>query len=296
MDKFNQLLRKEGVLILDSALGTYLKSSSKEEVNTECFDLLTVTEPKVILEFHRQNIENGSNIITTNTFQASRLGLKLYGDFDEGQILMLNHEAVRIAKEATLDKPDTLVAGSIGPIQSVVYDNYQGYRDTVNSYKTQILAMSDAGVDLFLLETMCDILNVKVILDAIKEVYLETKVKLPTLVSFVVNPETGDMLKGNTIFGLVKLIESYDVQGIGVNCTYSNFVISVLSKLKRLTKLPILFYPSSDQTVDELYLHDIAASLLETNTCSVIGGCCGTTPAFIKKLRGLKVIFSHVRV
>ena len=216
---------KERILILDGAMGTMLQryNFSEEDFRGERFkefpyplkgnnDLLSLTQPKAIQEVHRQYFEAGADIVETNTFSGTTIGMADY--HLEELVYELNFESARLAREIAdeftaknLDKP-RFVAGSIGPTNrtaSMSPDvNDPGFRavtfDELRiAYKQQVEALIDGGSDILLVETIFDTLNAKAALFAIEEVKEERNIDIPVMVSGTITDASGRTLSGQTV-------------------------------------------------------------------------------------------------
>ncbi|MDZ7703039.1 MAG: homocysteine S-methyltransferase family protein [Trueperaceae bacterium] len=238
-----QLLR-ERILVLDGAMGTMIQRHVLEEADFcgERFaehskplqganDILCLTRPDLIADIHRAYLEAGADIIETNTFNATRIGLSEY-DLDE-VIYELNVEAARLAREVadevTARNPDKprFVAGAIGPTNrtaSMSPDvNRPGFRavsfdELVATYQEQIRALVEGGADLLLIETVFDTLNCKAALVAADEVAEETGTRLPLMVSGTITDASGRTLSGQTLAAFWTSVKHAELLSIGLNC------------------------------------------------------------------------------
>ena len=216
---------KKNILVLDGAMGTMLQryNFSEEDFRGERFkdfphslkgnnDLLSLTQPQAIRAVHAAYFEAGADIVETNTFSGTTIGMADY--HLEDLVYELNYESARIAREVadefTAKNPDKprFVAGSIGPTNrtaSMSPDvNDPGYRavtfdDLRIAYKQQVEALIDGGSDLLLVETIFDTLNAKAALFAIEEVKDERKIDIPIMVSGTITDASGRTLSGQTV-------------------------------------------------------------------------------------------------
>ena len=208
MSKIQEEIQKR-ILVLDGAMGTMLQryNFSEEDFRGERFkdfpyslkgnnDLLSITQPKAIKDIHAQYFEAGADIVETNTFSSTTIGMADY--HLEDIVYELNFQSAKIAREVadefTVKNPEKprFVAGSIGPTNRTASMspevNDPGYRavtfdDLRIAYKQQVEALLDGGVDLLLVETIFDTLNAKAALFAIEEVKDERKIDIPIMVS-----------------------------------------------------------------------------------------------------------------
>ena len=237
----NELQKR--ILILDGAMGTMLQdyNFSEEDYRGTRFkdyptslkgnnDLLSLTQPDAIADIHRKYFEAGADIVETNTFSGTSIAMADYNM--EGLVYELNFESAKIAKhiadEFTKSEPHKprFVAGSIGPTNktaSLSPDvNRPEYRaitfDELRiSYKLQIEALMDGGVDLLLVETIFDTLNAKAALFAIEEVKEARNSNIPIMVSGTITDASGRTLSGQTVEAFltsISHIPHYSVSGL----------------------------------------------------------------------------------
>jgi 5-methyltetrahydrofolate--homocysteine methyltransferase len=270
-----------------------------------CNDLLSLTEPEIIKEIHRQYLEAGADIIETNTFNATRISMAEYGM--EPHVYEMNVAAARLAIETayefTLKDPlkPRFVAGSIGPTSktaSMSPDvNNPGYRtvtfdDFVISYAEQVRGLMDGGVDVLLVETIFDTLNAKAALFAINEVAREKSVHVPVMISGTINDASGRTLSGQTVEAFLYSLSHIELLSIGLNCSLgAKEMRPYLEVLSQIAPFPVSAYPNAglpnqfgeyDETPEQMsgYLREFARNRF----VNIIGGCCGTTPDHIREL------------
>ena len=304
------------ILILDGAMGTMLQryNFSEEDFRGERFkdfphslkgnnDLLSLTQPKAIQDIHAQYFEAGADIVETNTFSGTTIGMADY--HLEDLVYELNFESARIARkvadEFTAKNPDQprFVAGSIGPTNrtaSMSPDvNDPGYRavtfdDLHIAYKQQVEALIDGGVDLLLVETIFDTLNAKAALFAIEEVKDERKIDIPIMVSGTITDASGRTLSGQTVEAFLISISHIPLLSVGFNCALgANQLKPYLKQLAHNTSFNISAHPNAglpnafgqyDETPKEMQAQ--IKEYLDENLINIIGGCCGTNPEHIK--------------
>lgn len=307
---------KERILILDGAMGTMLQryNFSEEDFRGERFkdfshplkgnnDLLSLTQPKAIQEVHRQYFEAGADIVETNTFSGTTIGMADY--HLEELVYELNFESARLAREIadefTAKNPDKprFVAGSIGPTNrtaSMSPDvNDPGFRavtfDELRiAYKQQVEALIDGGSDILLVETIFDTLNAKAALFAIEEVKEERKLDIPVMVSGTITDASGRTLSGQTVEAFLISISHIPLLSVGFNCALgADQLKPYLQRLSHNTTFNISAHPNAglpnafgqyDQTAEEMQA--LIREYLEDNLINIIGGCCGTTPEHIR--------------
>lgn len=311
MSKIKQAI-KERILVLDGAMGTMLQqyNFSEEDFRGPRFkdfphslkgnnDLLSITQPEAVKEVHRKYFKAGADIVETNTFSGTTIGMADY--HLEDFVYELNYQSAKIAREVAYeftDKP-RFVAGSIGPTNrtaSMSPDvNDPGYRavtfdDLRIAYKQQVEALIDGGCDVLLVETIFDTLNAKAALFAIEEVKEERNSDIPVMVSGTITDASGRTLSGQTAEAFLISLQHFDILSIGFNCALgADLLKPYLKRLSLNTQLNISAHPNAglpnafgeyDQTPKEMQA--LIKEYLEDNLVNIIGGCCGTTPEHIK--------------
>lgn len=307
---------KERILVLDGAMGTMLQRNKfeEEDFRGERFkdfphplkgnnDLLSITQPEAVKAVHRLYFEAGADIVETNTFSGTTIGMADY--HMEDLVYELNYQSAKIAREVadefTAKNPEQprFVAGSIGPTNrtaSMSPDvNDPGYRavtfdDLRIAYKQQVEALIDGGSDVLLVETIFDTLNAKAALFAIEEVKEERNITIPIMVSGTITDASGRTLSGQTVEAFLISIQHIPLLSIGFNCALgADQLKPYLKRLSHHTQLNISAHPNAglpnafgeyDQTPMEMQA--LIREYLNDNLINIIGGCCGTTPEHIK--------------
>ncbi len=290
---------RERVLIFDGAVGTNLQllDLSAEDFGGEhlagCNEHLVKTRPDVITTLHEQFLDVGCDVIETNTFGSFSLVLAEYDLAD--QAASLTRTATDLARAAassfsTATKP-RFVAGSMGPGTKFPTLGQIAYVDLRASYVEQAIALLEGGSDLFLVETMFDLLGAKAAINACKIAMEEVGRRIPIQVQVTIEL-TGRMLPGTEIGAALTAIEAMGVDVIGLNCaTGPQEMGEPLRYLAEHSRLPISCLPNAglpsvvngamhyDLTPDQLaeYHHQFITEL----GVSAVGGCCGTTPAHL---------------
>jgi 5-methyltetrahydrofolate--homocysteine methyltransferase len=320
MSKIKQAL-KDRILILDGAMGTMLQNYkfSEEDFRGERFkefphslkgnnDLLSLTQPEAVKEVHRLYFQAGADIVETNTFSGTTIGMADY--HLEEYVYELNFQSAKIAREVAnefTDKP-RFVAGSIGPTNrtaSMSPDvNDPGYRavtfdDLRIAYKQQVEALIDGGCDVLLVETIFDTLNAKAALFAIEEVKEEQNSEIPVMVSGTITDASGRTLSGQTVEAFLISIQHIDLLSVGFNCALgADQLKPYLKRLAHNTQLNISAHPNAglpnafgeyDQTPEEMQA--LIKEYLQDNLVNIIGGCCGTNPEHIRLIAELAAQF-----
>ena len=308
---------KKRKLILDGAMGTMLQryQFSEEDFRGKRFkdfphslkgnnDLLSITQPEAVKEVHRLYFHAGADIVETNTFSGTTIGMADY--HLEDLVYELNYQSAKIAKEVAKefnDKP-RFVAGSIGPTNrtaSMSPDvNDPGYRavtfdDLKTAYKQQVEALIDGGVDVLLVETIFDTLNAKAALFAIEEVKDDRNIDIPIMVSGTITDASGRTLSGQTVEAFFISIAHIPLLSVGFNCALgADQLKPYLKRLKNITNFNISAHPNAglpnafgeyDQTPEEMQA--LVKEYIDEDIVHILGGCCGTTPEHIKKMNEL---------
>jgi 5-methyltetrahydrofolate--homocysteine methyltransferase len=234
----------EKILILDGAMGTMIqkhrllendyrgdKFSDHPKLQKGNNDLLSITKPEIIKGIHRQYLEAGADIITTNTFNSNRISMSDYGM--EEQVYNFNLQSARLAAEAITefensDEPEKhFIAGTLGPTNrtaSMSSDvNDPGARaisfdELADAYSEQARGLIDGGVDILLVETIFDVLNCKAALFAIDSVFEEKGKTLPVMVSGTITDASGRTLTGQTLDAFMISVSHFPLFSIGLNC------------------------------------------------------------------------------
>jgi len=313
-DALNELLTTR-ILLLDGAMGSLIMASkpTEEDYRGELFkshshnlknanDVLALTQPQLIEDIHRQYLEAGSDLIETNTFNGNAITLKEYELQD--YTYEINKAAAEIAKRAAehytrqnADKP-RFVAGSIGPTNVMLSMNADNpgtrpvtYEQMVASYAEQIRGLIDGGVDLLLPETSFDTLNMKACLFAVHQVFDEKQVRLPVMVSGTIF-DTGRSLTAQTVEAFYTSVSHFPLFSIGLNCALGPVQMKpFLESLARVADCHISCYPNAGMP-DGMGGYDsnpreVAETIgyfAENGWVNIVGGCCGTTPEYIRKI------------
>ena len=305
------------IAVLDGAMGTMVHALGLDEQGfrgapfrdhpkdlKNCIDVLVLSQGDAIRGIHAAYLEAGADIVETNTFGATSLALADFGLADRTR--EMNLAAARLAREAadaaTAKTPDRprFVAGSIGPTnkQLSIAGNVAdpGHRDVtfdqmVATYREQIEALIEGGVDLLLAETAFDTLVLKSCLYAIEQVFSDTGVRLPVMASFTVF-EGGRTLSAQTVEACWTSLSHVDLLSVGVNCALGPEKLRThLADLSRATPRLVSCYPNAglpnalggfDETPEAMAA--VLGEFAREGWLNIIGGCCGTTPAHIKAI------------
>jgi 5-methyltetrahydrofolate--homocysteine methyltransferase len=271
-------------------------------------DLLSLTQPKAIKDIHKKYLAAGADIIETNTFSSTQIAM---ADYEmESIIYDLNFQSAKIAREAadefTAKDPQKprFVAGSVGPTNrtaSISPDvNDPGFRavtfdDLRISYKEQIEALVDGGIDLILIETVFDTLNAKAALFAVEEVKTEKGIDLPVMLSGTITDASGRTLSGQTAEAFLISVSHIPLLSIGLNCALgAKQLIPYLEVLSTKSDFAVSAHPNAGLPNAfgeyEEQPEDMAAQIqeyLDRDLINIIGGCCGTSPGHIEAIANL---------
>lgn len=274
---------KNNILVIDGAMGTMLqKKGLKLGENPE---LLNMEKPNVIEEVHREYIEKGAMVITTNTFGANELKLKDTGYTVEEII----ETAISIAKTSRDDK-DVYIAYDLGPIGQLLEPmGTLSFQDAYNIFKRQVIQAKKSGADLILIETMTDLYEAKAAVLAAKE---NSDLPVFCTMSF---EENGRTFTGCTPESMAITLEGLGVDALGVNCSLGpKELMPIIERVLKATNLPVVVQPNAGlpeisfgETIYNITAKEFSTLVEEfiNKGVSIVGGCCGTTPEFIANLR-----------
>jgi 5-methyltetrahydrofolate--homocysteine methyltransferase len=315
------------VLVFDGAMGTSLQvqNLTAEHFGGEqfngCNDYLVISYPEAVEKVHRSFLEVGVDVLETDTFRSNRITMKEYGLQD--RVLEINETAARLARRladeySVLDTRSSndesrssqprFVAGSIGPsgklpsttdpeLSNVSFDQL------VDAFREQAVGLIRGGVDVLLIETSQDILEVKAAIIGCHKAMDETQVYLPIQAQVTLDT-TGRMLLGTDINASLAILEGMGIDVIGLNCsTGPEHMREPIRILGENSTLPVSCIPNAGlplnvdgQAVYPLEPEPFANDLYEFVTkykISVVGGCCGTTPAHLKLLVEKLNLYPH---
>lgn len=318
MDSIQQALQKR-ILIIDGAMGTMIQRHKlqEEDYRGERFkdwpsdvkgnnDLLSITQPEIIIGIHKQYLEAGADIIETNTFSSTVIA---QADYDMQSLAYeMNVASAQCARKAadeyTAKDPSKprFVAGAIGPLNKTLSlspdVNNPGYRavtfdEVANAYYDQIKALIEGGVDVLLIETIFDTLNAKGAIYAAKKFFRDNKIEeLPIMISGTITDASGRTLSGQTLEAFYTSVLHANPLSIGLNCALG--AAEMRPHIEELSQIAACFtsaYPNAglpnamgeyDETPSET-AHFIEEWAKE-GFVNIVGGCCGTTPDHIKHI------------
>ena len=304
------------ILIIDGAMGTMIQRYKLTEADYRGSrfaewpsdikgnnDLLSITQPHIIKEIHKQYLEAGADIIETNTFNAQRISLADY--HMEDLAYEINVAAAKCAKEAVEESGKTAwVAGAIGPMNKTLSlspdVNNPGYRaltfvEAAYAYYEQVCGSIDGGADLLLIETIFDTLNAKAAIYAIKKYFKQYPLqKKEIMISGTITDASGRTLSGQTLEAFYISVMHANPLSIGLNCALgAREMRPHIEELSQLASCYVSAYPNAGLPnamgeYDEAPEH--TAGFIEEwareGFVNIVGGCCGTTPEHIKHIAG----------
>lgn len=322
MDKITipQLVSRR-ILILDGAMGTMIQQYNlkEEDFRGERFahipgqlkgnnDLLCLTRPDVIQDIHRKYLEAGADIIETNTFSSTTVSMTDY--HVEQYVREINLAAVKLAREVadeyTAKNPQKprFVAGSVGPTNKTCSMSPDvnnpafralSYDELADAYKQQMEAMLEGGVDAILIETIFDTLNAKAAVYAAEQAIKITGVEVPIMLSVTVSDTGGRTLSGQTLDAFLASVQHANIFSVGLNCSFGARQLKpFLEQLAARAPYYISAYPNAglpnslgqyDQSPADM-AHEVKEYIHE-GLVNIIGGCCGTTDAYIAEYPAL---------
>ncbi len=305
------------VLVFDGATGTSLQQMELTAVDfggsalEGCNEILVRTRPDVVRAVHKQFLDAGCDVIETNTFGSTSLVLAEY-DL-ENEAFELNRQAALLAREMadqyTTDQHPRYVAGSMGPTTKLPSLGHVSFDVMKACFTEQALGLLAGNVDLFIIETCQDVLQIKAALTGVEEAFSQTGERRPLMVS-VTMETTGTMLVGSDIAAVVAILEPFPIDILGLNCatgpeqmkehmrylsSCSPFVVSCIPNAGLPENIGGVAHYRLTPIEMKMALHHF----IEDLGIQVIGGCCGTTPAHIAALvevaRELKPAHREVR-
>jgi 5-methyltetrahydrofolate--homocysteine methyltransferase len=317
-EKQVKALLEDRILVMDGAMATMIQAHNLGESDFRgdtftdhhldlqgCNDLLCVTQPAIIEEIHRGFLEAGADIIETNSFNSTPISMRDYGL--EDRVHELNIAAATVARSAadaysalTPAKP-RFVAGAVGPTNitlSLSPDvNDPGFRTQTfeqlsEAYSTQVKGLVEGGVDLLLVETVFDTLNLKAALFGIERCFEDLGRRLPIMVSVTIVDQSGRTLSGQTVEAFWLSISQANLLSVGINCALgAKEMRPYLEELSRISPVPVSCYPNAglpnafgeyDESPEDTA--GMIQVFAEEGWLNIAGGCCGTTPEHIHQI------------
>jgi 5-methyltetrahydrofolate--homocysteine methyltransferase len=314
-------LLAERILVLDGAMGTQVQALGLDEraVRGERFakhhkdvknfaDILCLTHSASITDIHCRYLAAGADIVETNTFGASPVGMEDF-DLPNEFVREINAAAVACARKAcdefsekTPDRP-RFVAGSIGPttkqtaISTRVEDaSFRGttFDELADSYYQQVAALVEAGVDILLPETVVDTLNLKACLFAIEKYFAERGVRVPVMISGTFDKGGATFVSGQEVEAFWNSVAHFPMLSVGMNCALGPELLRPhLERLQEVSTRWISCHPNAGLP-NEMGQYDLGPDAMgrmlgefaERGWVNIVGGCCGTTPDHIRAIAG----------
>ena len=276
-------------ILCDGAMGTMFYA--RGIFINRCFDELNLSEPQLVRELHEEYLLAGAELIETNTFGANAARLKRFGL--ENKVEEINSAGVRLARAAVDGMREkhahqAFVAGAMGPLG--LKADERDPAAMLLAYTQQASALAQAGVDLFVVETVVSLAEALAALQAVQDVAAH----LPAI-AMVTVAENGNMLDGTSPEDAVLQLQGAGARAVGCNCSDGpSLVLATIERMRKVTKLPIAAMPNAGlpNCVDGRsiylsspeYLASFARKAMRMGA-TIIGGCCGTTPQHIKAMR-----------
>ena len=307
MVKFRNYLNREDkpIIIFDGGTGTSFQNlnlTSHHFGGDElegCNENLVLTSPNIVEKVHNSFLEAGCHVIETNTFGASSIVLDEYNIANKAY--EINKKSAQLAKKCANLYSSTntprFVAGSIGPTTKLPTLGHINFDKLKDSYEEQINGLIDGGIDLLLIETCQDVLQIKSALFASQEVIKNKNIELPIMISITMET-TGTMLVGSDIASALTILEPYDIDILGLNCATGP--VQMKEHIKYLAEnspfaiscIPNAGLPENIGGVAHYKLTPLELKMQLMNfiydfNVQLIGGCCGTTPDHIKHLSSI---------
>ncbi|WP_207764601.1 homocysteine S-methyltransferase family protein [Hyphococcus luteus] len=307
---------KQRILVLDGGWGAMIQRKGLEEADYrgDRFadhkgemkgnnDILCLTRPDVISELHDTFYEAGADISETNTFSSTVIAQDDY-NLGEDEVIAINRKGARLARASadaqTAKNPDKprFVAGSIGPLNKMLSMspdvNDPGARavtfdEVYDAYRTQVRALNEGGVDLYLIETITDTLNCKAAIKAIQDLEAEGMEKLPIWISGTITDKSGRTLSGQTVEAFWNSVRHAKPFAVGLNCALgADLMRPHIATLARIADTNVAAFPNAglpNAFGEYEETPETTAAMLkewaESGLVNILGGCCGTTPEHI---------------
>ncbi len=307
-------IMQQRVMLLDGAMGTMIQQHELQESDYRgaeyqdhpCDlrgnnDLLSLTQPQIISDIHREYLAAGADIIETNTFNATRIAMADYQM--EDLVPRINRESAQLARAAadefsSVDKP-RFVAGVLGPTNrtaSISPDvNDPAFRNVtfdelVANYYESAAALVDGGADILMIETIFDTLNAKAAIFALETYFTDRGDRLPVMISGTITDASGRTLSGQTTEAFWNSIRHARPLSVGLNCALGPAELrQYVQELSRVADVAVSAHPNAglpnafgqyDETPEQMAEH--LTEWAESGFINIVGGCCGTTPDHIK--------------
>jgi len=293
-------LCQERVVVFDGAMGTSIQALDLTPDDfwgkTGCNEILNLSRPHIIQSIHAKFLEAGCQIIETNTFGANGVVLAEYDLAD--RVYEINQCAAALAKRVARDfsasTQTRYVAGSIGPGTKLPSLGQISFSELKNVYQAQVAGLIAGGVDLLVVETCQDLLQMKAALVAIQEVFAKEHIRLP-IQAQVTMETTGKLLVGSDLRTVITVLAPFEIDGLGINCatgpkamtSYVRLLAQYWPRLISVIPNAGLPRPENGKVIYDLtpgeFAQDLKNFVVELGV-NIVGGCCGTEPAHIRAL------------
>ena len=303
MTKEIKSILKKRILVMDGAMGTMIQARHLTEADfggaafEGCNENLNLTRPDVIQSIHEIYFEAGSDIVETNTFGGTGIVLAEYAL--ENKVLEINRRGAEIARQAaekfsSIERP-RFVAGSMGPTtKAITVTGGVSFEQLVNDFDMQARGLIEGGVDLLLLETAQDTLNLKAGVIGILNAQKVVGIAPPIMISATIEA-TGTMLAGQGVEALYTALEHFPLFSIGLNCaTGPEFMTDHIRALSGMASCFVSVYPNAGLPNEDGQYEESPEGLaqklsrfVDEGWVNIIGGCCGTTPAHIARIANM---------
>ncbi|MCD6384756.1 bifunctional homocysteine S-methyltransferase/methylenetetrahydrofolate reductase [Candidatus Sumerlaeota bacterium] len=277
---------KSKIIVADGAMGTMLYS--RGIYINQCFEFLNILRPHMVKQIHREYLMAGAELLETNTFGANEVKLAGFGLQD--RVFDINFQGARLAKEVA--GASAYVAGSIGPLgKPLAPVGIISTEDAIGYFKRQVEALIEGGVDIFILETFSDILEIKIAIKAVRSLTDKPIIAQMTLM------EDKKTIYGITPEVIAKQLSEEAIDVMGLNCSVGPAIMLECIELMRPhTSLPLSAQPNAGlpRNVDGRliylttpeYMAEYARRFIQSGV-SIVGACCGSTPEHTKAIKNL---------
>ena len=285
--KITDVLKTGKILVSDGAWGTFLYQKGLK--SGECPDEWSLTHYDIVRDVARSYFETGSDMVQTNSFGANRFKLQHFGLQDK--VAEINVAAARASREAAGD--DRYVIASIGPTGKMLLMGDVTEEEFYDCFREQAVAGEKAGADFAAIETMSDLAELEAAILAVTE-----NTGLPVLATMTFN-KAGRTFTGCTPESFAETVQRLGVAAAGLNCSLGpSEMYETAERIAKRTSLPLIIKPNAGLPDSRTGLYSIGPAEFARQMlpyakigAKIIGGCCGTTPEYI---RDLKKAFTHV--
>ncbi len=284
---------KKRAILFDGAMGTMLYN--RGIFINQCFDQINISNPKLVKEIHSAYANAGCDVLQTNSFGANRYKLSKHGL--EESLEAINYQAAKLAKDIAGE--ELYVAGSIGPLGVKIEPwGRLSHEEARAAFREQAQALLNGGVDLFVLETFSDLSEMEQAILALRDIS-----NLPVVAQMTID-QAGNSLYGTPTESFTYRLDKWNVDVIGLNCSVGPPVMmDALERMVHVTKKPISIQPNAGnpRVVEERnmylaspeYMGEYAMRFIKAGA-RIVGGCCGTTPDYIKAMeKSVRMLSPH---